>query len=178
MNIKRPIRGGFPGKRPFPFSLLLTFFSCLLGVAIAAFMNTGHFSMALGDALMIEAFVMVGLAWVGYLKKDGIRFFQPRKMSRAATAESWKDRVPSLGDVPFPPHAIPGNEGPASAEYQRLSMAEQALRRKLMGVDGEMPSPKEEHTHGSHFIRDALFSALLLFLLALGFEYIVPGLLR
>jgi len=178
MDTKHPIRGGFPGSRSFPLPLLLVLFSCLLGVVIAALADTGHFSVALGDVLLIEAFAMFGLAWVGYLKKDGIRFFQPRKMSRATTAESWKDRVPSLGDTPSPPHTLPGKEGPSSAEYQRLSAAEQTLRKKLMGVNDEGASAREEDVRRSHFIRDTLLSALLLFLLALAFEYIVPRFLR
>ena len=178
MDTKGSFRGGLPGNRPFPLSLILVFFSCLLAVLIAALMNTGHFSMTLGDALLIEAVAMFGLAWVGYLKKDGIRFLQPRKMHRATTAESWKDRVPNLGDLPSPPQPLPGKEGPNGVEYQRLSKAEQELRKKLMGIkDGEDSAPEEPHQR-SHFIRDALLSALLLFSLALVFEYLVPIVLR
>ncbi|MHB0896866.1 MAG: hypothetical protein ACYC1A_04870 [Spirochaetales bacterium] len=174
MDTKGPFRGGLPGNRPFALPLILVFFSCLLGVVIAALMNTGHFSMTLGDVLLIEAVVMFGLAWVGYLKKDGIRFLQPRKINRATAAESWKDRVPNLGDLPSPPQPLPGKEGPSSAEYQRLSKAEQELRKKLMGVkDGEDSASAEPH-QGSHFIRDTLLSALLLLSLALVFEYVVP----
>ena len=178
MDTKGPFRGGLPGNRPFPLPLILVFFSCLLGAAVAALMNTGHFSMALGDALLVEALIMFGLAWVGYLKKDGIRFLQPRKMNRAAAAESWKDRVPNLGDLPSPPQPLPGKEGPSSAEYQRLSKAEQELRKKLMGIKGEGDSTQEEPPQRSHFIRDALLSALMLFSLALVFEYVVPIVLR
>ena len=178
MDTKSSFRGGLPGKRPFPLILILVLFSCLLGVAIAALMKTGHFSIALGDILLIEAFVMFGLAWVGYLKKDGIRFLQPRKMNRAAAADSWKDRVPNLGDLPSPPHPLPGPEGPGGADYQRLSKAEQDLRKKLMGVKDEGDSAQAEPPRPSHFIRDALLSALLLFSLALVFEYLVPIFLR
>lgn len=180
MTIKRPGWEGLRRKRPFPLSILLTLFACALGAAAAALMNRGNLSMAFGDVLMIEALAMFGLAWVGYLKKDGVRFLSPRKISRENATESWKDRVPSLGDAPFPPHAIPSEKGPQNSEYQRLAAAEHELRKKIIGgnADNLDPSSEGKSANSPQFMYSAAIAAFMLFLLALGFEYIIPGLLR
>lgn len=163
-------------KRAFPLSISLALLALAIGAVAAVFMNKGSFSIALGDALMIEALVMAGLAWVGYLRKDGIRFFPQRKARHAGSADSWKDRIPSLGDSPLPAQPIPGESGPDSAEYRRLAAAEVELRKKIIGLDPENKPNEGETLDQGNFARQAGFAALFLFLLALGFEYLAPRL--
>lgn len=175
MKIRRPMFSGLGHKRPIPLSLVLTLFCCLIGVVAACFNNAVSFSLALGDTLMIASFVMFGLAWVGYLKKDGIRFFHPRKSVHAGAAESWKDRVPGIGEAPPPLQAIPGAAGPEAADYRRLAEAEEKLRKKILGIGNEAKG-REDGAKDSSFIRSAALSGLILLILALGFEYIIPRL--
>lgn len=182
MKSNRSTHSAFDGTGQLPLFLALTLFACLVGLIFAFFRKTGAFSLAFGDSLMIEAIVLFGLAWVGYLKKDGIRFFPPRKFSGASAPESWKDRIPSLGEVPSPPHTIPGNKGPDSAEYQRLALAENELRKKILGMDQDEKKLTEASAKSAgtspDFTRSAALSGLLLLILALCFEYLFPLLSR
>jgi len=178
MKIRRPTSSGPSLKRPIPLSLSLTLFCCLAAVAAAYLENTGSFSLALGDALVIAALVMFAIAWIGYLKKDGIRFFHPGKSARTNAAESWKDRIPSIGESPTPPLAIPGAEGPDAADYQRLAVAEGQLRKKILGIDKNEADGKEYKAKDPGFIGSAAIAGLILLILALFFEYLVPLLLR
>jgi len=170
MENGRSKKGAFPGKKPFPLFLGLTLFACLAGIIAASFKKEGSLSLAFGDALLLEALLMFGIAWIGYLRKDGIRILPPRKSPRGDTAESWKDRIPGLGEPPLPPQPVPGPEGPESPGYQRLAAAEQELRKRIMG--GETAGRSRGHAGA------AALSGLILLILALCFEYLVPNLLR
>jgi len=167
------------GRHKLPLFLALTLFALAIGVASALLRRETGFSIALGDALVIEAIVLLGIAWMGYLKKDGIRFW-PRKSAGTSGAESWKDRVPALGEMPAPPLPLPGDEGPDSPGYQRLAAAEAELRKRIIGGDRE--SGREDDKIGAEdrrvpaSARSAALAGFILLVLGLGFEYIVPGL--
>lgn len=171
MRPKAPASGKKP---PLPLSLALTAFICAVGIVAAYLKRTANFSIAFGDALMIGAFAMFGLSWVGYLKKDGIRFIPPRKSSDAKTAESWVDRVPSLGEAPSPPPPIPGAEGPDSGDYQRLAEVENRLREKILGRDPEGDEKATSSSKNQGFAKSSAASGLMLMILALCFEYLLP----
>ena len=162
------------GSRELPLFLTLTLIAVAVG-AISAFLQRDMaFIIALGDALVIESFVLLGLAWVGYLKKDGIRFW-PKKSNEASAPESWKDRVPALGEAPPPPPLAPDENGPESPEYQRLAAAEKALRKRIVGGDG-VGGATVVRIPG--YVRSTALAGSILLILGLCFEYVVPGLLR
>ena len=167
------------GRRELPFFLTLTLIAFAIGMTSALLRRETEFSLALGDALVIEAIILLGVAWMGYLKKDGIRFW-PRKSAPISTAESWKDRVPTLGEMPTPPLPPPGEDGPDSPEYQRLVAAEAELRKRIIGDDRGSDRGNEKGDAGDRrtpaYVRNTALAGLILLLLGLCFEYIVPGL--
>ena len=167
------------GSRGLPLFLILTLLACAIGTVSALLRRETGFSIALGDALVIESLVLLGLAWVGYLKKDGIRIW-PKKSTVASMAESWKDRVPALGEAPIPPPPLPGDDGPDSPEYQRLAAAETSLRKRIIGGDSESGRGNDEGDAGDRrtpaYVRSAALAGSILLVLGLCFEYIVPGL--
>jgi len=158
---------------------MLTLFAIAIGNVSALLRRETGFFIALGDALVIESLVLLGLAWVGYLKKDGIRIW-PKKSTATGMAESWKDRVPALGEAPFPPPPLPGDEGPDSPEYQRLAMAEASLRKRIIGGDGKSGGENDEGEAGDRrtpaYVRSAALAGSVILVLGLFFEYIAPGL--
>ncbi|HWR12368.1 MAG TPA: hypothetical protein VN445_11130 [Rectinemataceae bacterium] len=178
MKIHRPADTPWAKKRPLPLSLTLTIFVCAVGFLSAYSRRTASFSIAFGDALMIGATAMFGLAWFGYLKKDGVRVFPPKKSAGAKGAESWADRVPGLGDPPFPPPPAPGPEGPDSEAYKRLADAEERLRKKIVGFDREEKKAEGIPTKNQDFTKSTALSGFFLLILALCFEYCIPALLR
>ncbi|MDP2791391.1 MAG: hypothetical protein Q8O15_06490 [Rectinemataceae bacterium] len=159
---------GSRGKNGLPLFLSLDIMGCAVATIIALLRQDIGFSIALGDALVIEALVLLGIAWVGYLKKDGIRFWPRRSAGGASAPESWKDRVPVLGEVPLPPPPAPDENGPESPEYQRLAAAEEALRKRIVGGTGSNRTPA--------YIRDTALAGSILLLLGLCFEYLIPAL--
>jgi hypothetical protein len=167
------------GRHILPLFLILTLIGCAIGMASALLRRETGFSIALGDALVIEAIVLFGVAWIGYLKKDGIRFW-PRKSVGAGTTQSWKDRVPALGEMPIPPLPPPGDEGPDSPEYQRLAAAEAELRKRIIGGDSENDRENDKigavDRRAPAYARSAALAGSILLILGLCFEYIVPGL--
>ncbi len=154
-------------KTKLPLFLSLGLGGFALATIIALLRQDTVFSIALGDALVIEALMLLGIAWVGYLKKDGIRFW-PRKSAGTHAPESWKDRVPVLGEVPLPSPPPPDENGPESPEYQRLAAAEEALRKRIVGGTGDNRTPA--------YIRAAASAGIILLLFGLCFEYIIPAL--
>jgi len=178
MTSRRPTAQASGKKPPLPLSLMLTAFICAAGIVVACLKRSASFSIAFGDTLMIGAFAMFGLSWVGYLKKDGIRFIPPRKSSDARPPESWTDRVPSLGEAPSPPPPIPGADGPDSENYQRLTEAENRLREKILGrgVEGDEKATSSSKNQG--FAKSGAAAGLMLMILALCFEYLIPLLLH
>lgn len=107
------------------------------GLVIALFREGVSYSQAVGDMFVIEAFLSFGLAWVAYLKKDGIRIFPGKNSHKQSPPESWRDRVPQVGQEPPTPPSTPGPQGPDSPEYLRLSEAETRLRMRILGIQDE-----------------------------------------
>jgi len=174
MTSKRPKVLASGKSLPLPLSLILTGFICVVGIVAAYLRRTANFSVAFGDTLMIGAFAMFGLSWVGYLKKDGVRFVPPKKSSDAKAPESWADRVPSLGKAPSPPPPIPGAEGPNSDDYQHLADAENRLREKILGREPEGDEKAAYSAKNRDFMKSSAISGLMLMILALCFEYLIP----
>lgn len=156
-----------------------------IGALIFAVAKKGDsFSLALGDAFIIEAMFFFGLAWVDYLKKDGIRIFPPKRTKPSDQPESWKDRVPGLDQEPPSSSPLPGPEGPGSAEYLGLAEAENRLRQRILY--GDRATQENEDTGGSKMegkpsrsdsVRSLFLCAAVLFFLGLFFEYLLPSLL-
>jgi hypothetical protein len=150
---------------------------CLAGVAVgcgaAALWRGKSFTSACGDVLGMESLVLLALAWLGYLRKDGVRLLHPRP--RESPAESWKDRIPGLGGAPLPSRPLPGPKGPEDPEYARLAEAEDRLRKRILGESGggdrngrerngtEMPGP----------VGAAALAGIILLAAALCLEYLV-----
>jgi hypothetical protein len=160
--------------------------AALLGICVASALafallrKADSFFLALGDAFIIEALFCLSLAWLGYLKKDGIRILPPRKNSDAEKAESWKDRVPQLGKEPPAPAPLPGPEGPGSADYARLAEAENRLRRRILTGEESLEdsgSDRGKRQAGRGNSRTLLLAAAVLFMLGVFFEYALPSLL-
>lgn len=167
-------RGG--PRRTFPLWLAIAGGASVVAALTTAFRETPAWSVAFGDALLVEAGLSFTLAWFAYLKKDGIRI-APRRRG-AAGPESWKDRVPGLGDAPSPPMPMPGPEGPQGKDYERLAAAEEALRRKILGEPGDAPD-KDRHTlRGGGAAASLIAAGGVLLVLALLFEYAIPALQR
>jgi hypothetical protein len=145
-----------------------------VGIVAAYLKRSANFSIALGDSLLTGAFVMFGLSWIGYLKKDGLRFIPPRKSSDSKTPESWADRVPSLGEAPSPSPPIPGAEGPDSDDYRRLADAESRLREKILGREPEGDEGAASSSKNRGIAKSGALSGLMLLILALCFEYLIP----
>ena len=156
-------------RRPFQLSLALSGAAVGIAALATALRRGSSWSVAFGDALLVEAGLCFALAWFAYLKKDGIRI-APRKRG-AASPESWKDRVPGLGEAPSPPMPMPGPEGPQGEDYERLAAAEEALRRKILGEDRQAPAKGDA-------ISSFIASGGVLLVLALLFEYAIPALQR
>lgn len=166
-------------RRPFPLSITLASAAIGAAVLVTAFWHAARWSVAFGDALLIEAGLCFALAWFAYLKKDGIRIL-PRKRG-ASASESWKDRVPGVGEEPSPPSPMPSPEGPRGEEYERLAEAEEALRRKILGeVDDAGGSVGREGrmTPSGGATANLLAAGGILLALALAFEYLVPALIK
>ncbi len=149
-------------------------------LAFALFRKADSFILTLGDAFIVEALVCFGLAWIGYLKKDGVRVFPPKKNEQGERPESWKDRIPQLGQEPPSPSPIPGPAGPGSAEYNRLVEAEDKLRRRILGAD-ENPditvSGQGGRIHPLGSSQALLLAGAVLLLLGIVFEYALPAFL-
>lgn len=200
---RRGRRGAAHGgsRRPFPPSLALAGIGLGVAALAAALGDAASWSVAFGDALLVEAGICLALAWFAYLRKDGVRI-APRKREAAASA-SWKERVPGIGEVPPPPMPMPSPEGPQGADYERLAAAEESLRRKILGESddaeeagaaGYAGDPNGvgggaaggSSAAGSGFRSKAkrgatagfLAAGGILLILALLFEYAVPALIR
>jgi len=122
---------------------------CAIGALIFALVKkSDSFFIALGDAFIVEALFCFALAWVGYLKKDGIRILPPKKNGNAEKPESWKDRVPRMDQEPPSFSPLPGPEGPGSAEYNKLVEAEAKLRHRILygenSVEGATSEARKE----------------------------------
>ena len=176
-NLRRN-RPGSTGKSPFPLSLSLILLACILALAVAYFRDTDNIGVAFGDGLMIEALVLFGIAWTGYLKRDGIGVMPAKKSDGSKTAESWQDRVPAVGASPAPTMPLPGIEGPGNAEYRRLAEAEEKLRRRILEGSQNEDGQKEGKRWVSGYGRSAVISGTFLLVLALCFEYLLPLLSR
>jgi hypothetical protein len=161
-----------------PLSILLAAALIAISLLFGFLRREERFSLAFGDALLFAAVSLYALAWLGYLKRDGVKFLSPRKSNAGAaknSAESWKDRVPALGEPPSAPLPLPGDTGPNSPEYARLAEAETNLRKRILGEKAENSSERSPaKAPGRSFSRDAFIAGSLLLALALFFEYFVP----
>jgi hypothetical protein len=162
-------RAPFPGPKA-PLAPILVLAASAIGCASALLRRDMTFRLAFGDALAIEAILLLGSAWFVYLKKDGIRLF-PAK-GRGRTAESWKDRVPGLGDAPSIPFPIPGEKGPEDPDYRRLILAEEELRKKIMGDGNLDDASSNAGKESGNFAKKALTAGIILMLAALCLEYV------
>ena len=171
---RRGRRGG--PRRPFPLWIALAGGATGVAALTTAFRGAPNWSVAFGDALLVEAGLCFTLAWFAYLKRDGIRI-APRKRG-AAAPESWKDRVPGLGKDPAPPMPMPGPEGPQGEDYERLAAAEEALRRKILGDTGDAPDKYRRASPGGAATASFIAAGGALLVLALLFEYAIPALQR
>ncbi|MCE1196100.1 hypothetical protein LWX53_06340 [bacterium] len=172
-------------RRPFPLPLALAGAALVAAALAAALGGAASWSIAFGDALLVEAGLCFALAWFAYLKKDGLRILPRRRGARSS--ESWKDRVPGLDEAPAPPLPMPGPEGPRGEEYERLASAEKALRRKILGGDGDGVDGGEAGGAADEGRRaepkggaaaSFLAAGGILLVLALLFEYLIPALMR
>lgn len=154
---------------------------CAVAALPFSFLLDLSFPHAFGAALMIESLLILSLAWILYLKSDGVSFFQ-RPGTRAKEAPEreegpgWEERIPKLGQAPPLPPTIPGPEGPDSEAYRRLVAAEDALKRKILEGEAERGSDREsEGRSGKSGKETALFlgiTGVLLLILSLAFQYL------
>ena len=182
-GIRRRRRG--VSRRPFPLSVALAGAALVAAALAAALKRAASWSIAFGDALLVEAGLCLALAWFAYLKKDGLRLL-PRKRG-ARSSESWKDRVPGLDEEPPAPLPMPGPEGPQGEDYERLAAAEEALRRKILdgagsssgaGDAGDMADAGRQAAPSGSAAASFLATGGILLALALLFEYLVPALAK
>lgn len=124
--------------------------------AILSFLphDSAYYSMRFGELLLIASILYFGLAWLGYLKRDGLKVASPGKNrakrvgdapgagseAASATGRDWTERIPGLGVPPSPTPSIPGPEGPESEAYRALLAAEDKLRARIRGETGEDPA--------------------------------------
>jgi len=145
----------------------------------AFFIPDMPYHLALGSTATIASVVLFSIAWVSYLRRDGVRFFNPRKGLGKSHSGSWQERVPDLGAPPPPAAPVPDEKGPESSDYRRLEKAEADLRRRITGTgeDGETGTgaPAKGSAHGNLLLGSGISAALLL-LIALFLQYIFPAL--
>lgn len=168
---------GRPPRGLLSLSAGLVCAALLGGSLLAAFAGSGSYLLTLGGYLDIEGLVLLGIAWIGFLRKDGLHFAPPKGGAGAKPADSWEDRVPALGDPPPPPLALPGEEGPEGEEYRRLAAAEESLRSRILGADGGPSSPGGMPAKKGAGSLSFAVSGLLVLLLGLALEYLPPLLL-
>ena len=166
----RPAHGA-PGAVPrTPLWSLLCMASLVLGCVAAALRRDKVFRFALGDILGVESIFLLGAAWLGYLRRDGVRFLQ---FQRGRSSESWKDRVPGLGSPPLPSRPIPGSTGPEDPEYLRLAAAEEELRKRISGGRAEPEPPDKARTGKTGFAAESALAGLILLAACLFLEYLI-----
>lgn len=146
------------------------------GLVIALFKEGDSYSRAAGDIFVIEAFLSFGVAWTAYLKKDGIRIFPGKNASKKSPPESWRDRIPQVGQEPPAMSSPPGPEGPHSPEYLRLAEAETRLRRRILGIQDEPGNANpagEPETGAWSFVFSAGLVGTIFLVLGVLFAYLL-----
>ncbi len=154
---------------------------CAAAALPFSFLLDMSFPHAFGAALMIESLFILSLAWILYLKGDGVSFFQrPRTRVRGEPEREegpgWEERIPKLGQAPPLPPAIPGPEGPDSEAYRRLAAAEDALKRRILEGEVERGADRESGGRSGKTGKEtALFlgiTGVFLLILSLAFQYL------
>jgi hypothetical protein len=141
-----------------------------ISATAAIFMREIPYFTALGSTTMIASLVLLSIAWVAYLAKDGVRFFPKAQDGKLHNAESWKERVPNLGSAPpfLPP--VPDAQGPESDSYRRLQSAEASLKARIFG-HSSTENKTERIERQKKTMRTAGISCAILFLISLGLQY-------
>lgn len=162
-----------PGRKKMPLSLLVFLVSMLIATVISIIQASYPFLTSLGNMAMVMGVIVLAIAWVLYLKKDGVRFFSRKRQTGNKPAESWPpaeswappeswaDRAAEPGAAPQPPYPIPHKDANVDdSEYQRLAQAELALRRKMAGEDsGAQESEPDGEVSGGDARRDRIGKA-------------------
>ncbi len=165
----------FAGKRRLPRAITATF----AGMATALFFllrrEDRTVVFAYGEGLLIVSLVYFLAAWVAYLKRDGIGFLNSKFFSKVLrSAESWKDRIPSLGEAPPLPEVPPVSpEGLKGEEIERLRAAEENLRKRISGEAQEAEDPEILRRRSVAFSKDAMISGFIMFALSMLFQYLL-----
>jgi len=162
-----------PGKTgSVPLFVFLICGGFAAGLLFAAFQHETAFRLAFSNAVLLISFLLLGVSWILYLKKDGVRFFQPRRKNPLNQSASWLDRTGTPGEAPQTPGPIPDAAGPDSEAYQRLSEAEQKLRMRLLGSSGEENDPNQA-LKTSASLKNSLIAGLFLLLAGLALQYLL-----
>lgn len=174
-NRLKGFRDGWPKPR-LPAILGVLGLGLAAGLITALFKEGVSYSQAAGDIFVIEAFLSFGLAWVAYLKKDGIRIFPGKNSLKKSPPESWRDRVPQVGQEPPTPPSTPGPQGPDSPEYLRLAEAETRLRMRILGIQdepGKANSTSEPEASAWSFVFSAGLVGAIFLVLGVIFVYLL-----
>lgn len=162
-----------PGKTgSIPLFIVLICGGIAAGLLFAAFQQESSFRLAFSNAVLLVSFLLFGVSWILYLKKDGVRFFQPRRKNPLNQSTSWLDRTGVPGEVPQAPSPIPDTSGPDSEAYQKLSEAEQKLRMRLLGLNGQENEPNQA-VKTSASLKNSLIAGIFLLLTGLALQYLL-----
>jgi len=162
-----------PGKTgSVPLFIFLICGGFAAGLLFAVFQQELSFRLAFSNAVLFVSFLLFGVSWILYLKKDGVKFFQPRRKNPLNQSASWLDRTGAHGEVPEAPSPIPDASGPDSEAYQRLSKAEQKLRMRLLGSNGQENDPNQAFKTSAS-LKNSLIAGFVLLLTGLALQYLL-----
>lgn len=155
-----------------PFFIIASLGGIAASLLFAAFQHNTTFQMAFSNSILFISFLFLGASWLLYLKKDGVRFFQPRKKNPLNKSASWLDRIGAPGEIPHAPYTIPDASGPESEAYQQLTEAEQKLKHRLFGSDRQTAEPDSSlKTRTS--LRMSLLAGCVLLIIGLAVQYLL-----
>lgn len=155
-----------------PLFIVLICGGVAAGLLFAAFQQESSFRLAFSNAVLLVSFLLFGVSWILYLKKDGVRFFQPRRKNPLTQSASWLDRTGAPGEVPQAPSPIPDTSGPDSEAYQKLSEVEQKLRRRMLGANSQENEPNQA-VKTSASLKHSLIAGFFLLLAGLALQYLL-----
>lgn len=121
--------------------------------------------------ILLVSFILFGVSWILYLKKDGVKFFQPRRKNPLNQTASWLDRTGTQGEAPQVPSPIPDASGPDSEAYRQLAEVEQKLKIRLLGFNGQDNDDNQE-VKNSASMKNSLIAGFFLFLAGLILQYL------
>jgi len=122
-----------------------------------------HFQAAFADGLMVAGASLLGIAWLLYLRADGLRVLPARDA---------KAKMPEPGAAPSHVPPLPGADGPGSEAYMKLEEAERKLRDRIAGADSGSGKGSRVLARKSS-LRIAV-SGGILFVLSLVLQYAAP----